>query len=232
MYVTHILRNEPSKKGNLLCVPLIQEEAQWSSFSSSNCCWDSGRLAWVIFASDNCCLGVSFVPPQCKKSSCFSIAVGALQLLLLSICLYRTSHPSCSHLHTACRFLSQNGYNQKASHNTVMSNAKSGVEGHLPSILSTECAYVYVCMECWEVGQRGKYLTCVIDCLWKTPDWQKAECTQHGRSSREASRHWPSSCKEKLPTQWESKIYQMNEVLHLFTIKRKGSVLINQDYNY
>lgn len=45
-----ILRNEPCKEGNSLCVSLIQAETRSFSFCSPNNCWDGRRLAWVVIA--------------------------------------------------------------------------------------------------------------------------------------------------------------------------------------
>lgn len=50
MCMSHILRNEPSERGNSSRVPLIQGDAQSSSFCSPNNCWDGGSLTWVIIA--------------------------------------------------------------------------------------------------------------------------------------------------------------------------------------
>lgn len=102
-----------------------------------------------------------------------------------------------------------------------MSNSECRLERYFPSLLRKECPCMYVCAESWEVGQRRKCLTCVIECLWKTADRQMAGCTKHRRNGRKVSRHRPSFYKEKSPTQWKPKICLMNKVLYLFTVKRK-----------
>lgn len=45
-----ILRNEPRKEGNSLCVSLIQGETPSFSFCSPNNCRDGGRSAWIVIA--------------------------------------------------------------------------------------------------------------------------------------------------------------------------------------
>lgn len=77
-----------------------------------------------------------------------------------------------------------------------MSNSECRLERYFPSLLRKECPCMYVCAESWEVGQRRKCLTCVIECLWKTADRQMAGCTKHRRNGRKVSRHRPSFYKE------------------------------------
>lgn len=177
------------------------------------CIYDSGRntIIFLLFSKyslgwweislhsycegSNCCLGVSFAPPRCAESSCLHTAVGARQLLSLSIPLYRASHPNCCHLHPDSSFcacfvidwlsgvLVSKATTRKLPTTTLMSNAESGAERHFPWMLCEECARVFWC---WEVGQGGTCLTYVTECLWKAPDWQVAGCTQHGGNVREA----------------------------------------------
>ena len=54
-------------------------------------------------------------------------------------------------------------------------------------IFLEHCVYVCEVGRYWENGARGKCLICVIECLWKAPDWQMVGCMQHGSDGREAS---------------------------------------------
>lgn len=186
----------------------------------------------------NCCLGVSFALPTCTESSCLYTAVGARQLLLLSILLYRASHPSCSHLHTDSSFLCvfllidwlidvlvSKATTRKLRTTVIMSNAESGVERHFPWVLSKEYAHVFGCRE---VGQGGMCLTCVTECLWKAPDWQVAGCKQHGRNVGEA---WViSPCPVKKNHQHNANQKYARWMKFCICLQLKGNILINQGY--